>query len=260
MKNHSFIIRLFILAVFFASPILAVQTNACDIAPRAFCETMAENPEALVTRARIEAHIANGIQLRVFDVYAGSETANIITVWNGTDFDCNGPFPMQASQFGAVGDTIIAILPRIESLENIWESLGDYRASLFWFNTPFLRQTGEMINGYFTDPWTSEGTPLTEFETTYGECSVPVGISNVPDMGIRICPNPASDVLHLEWARLPASGRLEVYDMDGRAVKRIDVGKDGKTAIFIHDLPSGVYYLRGRMGKETIMERFAVVR
>jgi hypothetical protein len=58
-----------------------------------------------------------------------------------------------ASQIGNVGDTILIILSKIDSLENVWDILGDYRMpEWFCYEYKLTYSNGTLngiINGYY---------------------------------------------------------------------------------------------------------------
>ncbi len=94
----------------------------------------------------------DGIDLEVIHVLEGTESNEVIRIWDGTDFDCNGIFPMAASYLGDVDDTIIVVMPLITEIENTWDVLGDYRRPNYFAAITELRVTNGVIWGYIWGP------------------------------------------------------------------------------------------------------------
>jgi hypothetical protein len=71
----------------------------------------------------------------------------------------------------------------------------------------------------------------------------PLGLSEVSGLILRVYPNPADEVLHLESAA--GTTRIEILDLSGRTLitQKINPGTD-KTEISIAELEQGLYMLR----------------
>lgn len=82
-------------------------------------------------------------------------------------------------------------------------------------------------------------TAIVEFD-----CGVVTGIKGPqPAFTGRVFPNPAGEILNIEFSASPAQGILEMYDMTGHLLKRIPVS--GATMpVYVADLPGGLYYIR----------------
>tara|TARA_B100000508_G_C11465660_1_gene282087 strand:- start:398 stop:1045 length:648 start_codon:yes stop_codon:yes gene_type:complete len=89
----------------------------------------------------------NGIDLLVIDVLRGTESRDTIRIWDGTDFDCNGIFSMAAADLGKVNDSIVLVLPQIDSMQNSWDVLGDYRRPDYYTYIPSLKWSNGILNG-----------------------------------------------------------------------------------------------------------------
>ncbi len=96
-----------------------------------------------------------GIDLEVIDVLKGEESREVIRIWDGTDFDCNGPFSMAASDLGGLNDTILVILPLITEVENTWDVLGDFRRPDYFEFTPELIVMNGVVHGFISGPYWS---------------------------------------------------------------------------------------------------------
>ena len=85
--------------------------TACSWIPTSFCETSNDRPDDVVISGKIIGVDDDGIDVAVIHVLKGTESSEVIRIWDGTDFDCNGLFSMAASALGDVDDTIIVVMP-----------------------------------------------------------------------------------------------------------------------------------------------------
>lgn len=123
---------------------------ACSWIPVPFCETSNARPSDAVISGRIINVDMDGIDLEVIDVLRGEEDREIIRIWDGTDWDCNGLFSMAAADLGSVDDSIIVVLPLIDTIENTWDVLGDYRRPDYYEHQTELRITNGVVHGAIT--------------------------------------------------------------------------------------------------------------
>ena len=73
---------------------------------------------------------------------------------------------------------------------------------------------------------------------------------------VFIYPNPAKDLFRISWSDTALS-KLEIYDVNGRFIKRETLaGTEGNKQISIHDLSSGVYFLKISNNNKTIIKKF----
>ncbi len=71
---------------------------------------------------------------------------------------------------------------------------------------------------------------------------------------IKIYPNPATDVLYLEYDRLNGPVRVELINSTGRLEKEFLL--NGEISLNIKDLESGVYFIRLVKDSEVVIKRF----
>ena len=93
---------------------------------------------------------------------------------------------------------------------------------------------------------------FTEYEACEPIEEQPVTDSN---RGVKIFPNPATDVLNIEFPG--PDFQVSVYNSTGQLV---GVAQEQVTRIDLSDFPAGTYYLEIRTGKAVRVERFVVVR
>ncbi len=134
-----------------ASFLCGLTAVACTITALPFCATFHEPYDSidLIVFAEIVAVDTQGADLEVIEVLSGQETRTRIRVWDGTDFDCNGLWSLAVETLGSVGDSILVMLPKIDTLQNTWDIIGDYRNPNHHFRTPSARIRNGMTVGYF---------------------------------------------------------------------------------------------------------------
>jgi hypothetical protein len=73
----------------------------------------------------------------------------------------------------------------------------------------------------------------------------PAGIeqSLMPDVGVKVYPNPASEQITVELSDKVENGRLEVYTMDGKSTGTYSL-KEVKTTLQVKSLSPGTYYFK----------------
>ncbi len=69
------------------------------------------------------------------------------------------------------------------------------------------------------------------------------GIKNLlmPEVAVKVFPNPARDYLYMEMDKPVPNGRMQVFSTDGRMVKELDV-LDTTLRLEVMDLPQGTYH------------------
>ena len=224
---------------------------ACSFATESFCSTTEIRADDLVVTGIISEVDDDGIDLEVIRVLRGVEDRTTIRIWDGTDFDCNGFFSMAAADIGQLTDTVVIILPQIDSLENTWEILGDYRRPdpYSYFST--LVVTDGNLNGFIwgvpgmPDPLVS--FPYNQFIENYEEyldCSFTLDTEDVLELGNITVTNPMRDRISLHSTQKLRMAAIHLIDLQGRVHLNADVNQ----SYYWHDntdhLPSGVYFLR----------------
>lgn len=209
---------------------LSKTALACSWSPLSFCVTNNERPNDLVVSGKIVKIDTNGINLEIIDVLKGSETRDTIRIWDGTGFECNGWFAMEASGLGTLNDTIIVILPFIDSIENIWEIIGDYRNPVYFGYTPKLDINNGIVEGYITGQQYFDtllySMPYIAFKThmnnNLGDCSGLVGINEVGQSNIVFYTNPVNKTFRIQFQNGDISKRtISVYSLIGEKLKSV---------------------------------------
>ena len=243
--------RIFIILIFFT--ISAFHYSfACSCDTQSFCTTAEHKPDDLVTKVAVLGFSDHAIVLLNIDVIRGVELRDTLYVYDGTDFDCNGIFSMAANQIGNIGDTMLIILPKIDSIENALDVIGDYRMP-DWFCYTYKLEISEnfikgYINGYypyyylgeypyddFKESWLANGNSCAEIPTTS------ISTYNKNEF-IKIYPNPASHFIYLKGNLDFSNCELTIVDNYGKIIFRennFDINKPINTS----DLSSGLYQI-----------------
>lgn len=235
--------------------LIAVFTQiliSCSFIPESFCSTASQFSDHLIISGLVIEEDDDGIDVEVIEVIRGVETNNIIRIWDGSDFDCNGLFSMAAGTFVNVNDQVILILPKIESIENDWDVIGDYRWPDVYTSTSMLEIEGTQVNGLISgDAIAPPGLNLTtfpyaEFAESFIENNNCTEITNTRDIltndGIKIYPNPTNSEITIESRWSLFFMEVNVVDITGKTVLAFD---DIRTysSIPVNDLTPGIYFL-----------------
>ncbi|MEM8910046.1 MAG: T9SS type A sorting domain-containing protein [Bacteroidota bacterium] len=227
---------------------------ACTFNPISFCETPAYHPEHLVLSGQIVAKDDDGIDLKVLSIFRGVEQRDTIRIWDGTDFDCNGFFSMAASLLGAINDSVVLILPKIETIENTWDVLGDYRRPAFTDHTTLLHIKNGMLSGFikgssFAPPaHRLTNMEYTEFVNAWDSedhCdNIVLSTEQLAAEAISVIyNNPVQTTLELRFNQNPSLKTIEVFSLQGIKQKALNT-RDETLVVDFSNLASGVYWVR----------------
>lgn len=192
--------------------------------------------------------VLHGRRFMVLDVIKGVEARDTITVWNGTDFDCNGPWSLSAEYMGSMGDTLLASLTPIDTVRESWQVLGDYVRTYNFGYTPELRFSGDTLHGmiagyYFAPPqtvlWQMAYTDFVQYWNANGQtCNQLVGINEAEADALHLYPNPVDEELFFSstLSQVPYA----LYNLTGGQVKS---GVVTGSSVNLKDFASGVYFL-----------------
>jgi hypothetical protein len=245
---------------FITSVITLIFSNAfaCSFIPESFCETNNSRPNDIVICGKIFQIDSDGIDIEVIDVLKGVEHRDTIRVWDGTDFDCNGLHSMAATNIGYLNDTVIVILPLIDSLENTWDVIGDYRCPNFWAYIITLRVINNTVTGYLNDIWDTSNMPYVDFKNhwlnNWNECSDWLGVNEEVEeqKSMVVYPNPSSGFIRID--NLKTEGNYKIYNIMGVLAFEGYIGKNDQ--INIQTLKNGLYFIqfKNRNGIKFIKE------
>lgn len=216
---------------------------ACSFISLSICE-YAATQETIVLRGKIVGRGPHSSYIQILDLYQGTESRSIITLWDGIPFDCNGTFPNSAVELGTVSDTLVLALPLIPAGGGSqWQRPGDYGYDFF---LPRLTQRGDSLFG------------LHDYngERAYGyialEAYLPYLLECLPgtpvhDPPIALDPPKTPSLISPKGAAFVgyfdsdlAATEIDLYDMNGRIVARKAI-QDPLSVIDLTRLSPGVY-------------------
>lgn len=233
---------------------------ACTFTSSSFCVDTGHLSYHSVISGEIISIDEDGIDVAVMDVLKGDETNAVIRIWDGTDFDCNGMWPMAASDLGQVGDVKILVLPKIVEIENTWDVIGDYRRPNWYEYTTDLNVVDGIVMGWikgysywdqndeiqYTADYIGE-LAYDAFVSSFSEtidCSTMVDVEKITEnlqIGIQ---NPFQSELKITIGNENFNGTIAVFDVNGIAVKQLAVQSQNQVAIDFSFVPSGIYFVR----------------
>lgn len=243
----------FYLAIIFQLSLSLNFAFSCSFIPQSFCKTSEVFEESIIVSGVINSVDDDGINFEILQLLRGDETRSNIRIWDGTDFDCNGPFPMNAARLGNLNDTLILILPKIDSIENTWDIINDYRTPNFYLYAPGLKVEKNTVTGFISGDFLAPPEfNLLSFDYPafinswfeIGNCSKIVNTKET-DTGIGIVvlsPNPANDFIKLESNENLSRFNIKIFNQLGNEVFSMKNLND-HSEIPIANLPKGVYYL-----------------
>lgn len=224
-----------------------------------FCHAKSMLNYNLVVSGKIVEIDTLHAKLKIFKVYDGIETKDTITIWAGTDWECDGIVSMSTLSMGSLFDTIITMLPRIyaDGEANVWDIDGDYRRpEYFGYQTTLAIKKDTVrgnINGstYQLPGWSVNKLSLAKFDslwtnTGYLNCSsineVGDAINN-PPFWITINPNPFLNEANISiYNPNYKNSKIEIYNSIGQNVST-NILTFGENKIkFSTDQPGFYYY------------------
>lgn len=239
---------------------LTLSAMACSGIPKSFCYVKTQRPNDHVISGVILSQSLHSINMRVLDVLNGIETRSVITIWDGTNYSCNGFISMEASEMGNIGDTIIAILPMISGVpQNTWDVSGDYRRPLSLFETAWLQVSKDTVRGYIfgnpTFPYIQ--LPYSSFKNYWlthgGECltlSIKENTAETVDVTIT-----DSQINFHSNSSDPISARL--YTIDARLISELFLNE--QKVLDFSNLSKGIYLLIISKKTETVLVRKVIL-
>lgn len=244
-------------------PIILLVVNlplfGCSFIARSFCET-AQSFGGNVLHAKIIDTVPHGIRLQVFNVVRGTESRDTVTVWDGTDIECNGPFPMNAYFMGSPGDTILAVMTLVDTLAQPWQVMGDYVRTNSFGYTPELKIQDDTLNGFISGYYAAPqefqlykypfSEWLTYWATHNNNCNMLMDIDDTYANAVVVYPNPANNHLHITGLH---NGNVAHIFSAEKLVADVPVRDE---EIDISQLTAGVYILRMEEKGIPVVRRF----
>lgn len=231
--------------------LLAFHAYSCTIVPRTFCNSIQINQDYVVLTGKITSMSANGVDLEVIEVLRGEETRTTVRVWDGTDFDCNGPWDMSTNSLGQLSDTIIISLPKISVVENTWDVIGDYRRpDPYSFTSELQVRNGVaygLIKGEFTAPdefnvLSFDYANFVDVIMTNNECrDIISGVEDLEGFENITFANPITSTLEIQNVNASTLQDIKVYSISGQLIKHQKIDQASDIKVDLHQSPNGLY-------------------
>jgi hypothetical protein len=89
----------------------------------------------------------------------------------------------------------------------------------------------------------------------------PEGIeqSLMPDVAVKVYPNPANEQISVELSERVANGFLEIFTVDGKLVRTCELN-DTRTTIHVNNLPAGTYYFKLKQNQHLLNTGSFIIR
>ena len=235
--------------------ILPIELFCCTFTPDSFCSTIIANIEKIIVYGTIISKDEDGLDLEVIELLDGEESKSQIRIWDGKDFDCNGPFDMSTNLIGDIYDTIIISLPRITQVENPWDVIGDYTRPTPYGKTPKLFVEGGIAKGFISGtPYsadfnnqTVEYEKLRETILNHGNCTDLLIISSTNRSDIKnniTVQNPISSTLSINQSLSNEIIEVNIYSLAGQKLITQRTEDQLQIVISVENLQSGLYILQ----------------
>lgn len=235
--------------------IIPVELFCCTFVPDSFCTTIRVYTDNIIVYGSIISKDEDGLDLEVIEILKGEEIKSQIRIWDGKDFDCNGPFDMSADLIGEVNDTIVISLPRINQIKNPWDVIGDYTRPNPYGDTPRLSVNEDIVQGFITgSPYGSnfnsqriEIEKLIEAIKTFGDCTDIEIITSTKNTSVQnkiTVQNPVSNTLSIVQAHAANIVAVNIYSLSGKKMVAQRTEDQLQIAIAVEHLQSGLYILQ----------------
>jgi len=258
--------RLIILLILFKTTFLSI---CCTPTPESFCISSNFFINHHVFYGEIVQKDSIKLKLRIIDVLRGVELRDTITIWNDTDMDCfgSGTIPMNVSGMGSIGDTIITILHKIETLVNSWDIINDYRRPE-WFEwsctVPVINDTVNKVS-YSTDnnSFCCNRVSYNDFKQIWFDNRNSCYVDNSVDTRLyektSISPNPFTSSFIMK-SSYQEHTTIVLYDILGKQIEAPYIIRNGVIEVDGSKLESGVYLVVLLSEEGEVISRNRVVK
>lgn len=211
----------------------------CDPITFSFCTSSIELEDEKIFLGIITDQDSDGTELEILEIIQGVETENTITVWDGTDIYCNGPFSMATSFYGDVGDTVICMVEEIVSIQNSWDVVGDYRRPSSLNYTTYLTVNNDSL----WDWEFSQMISYTQFVNGWSNNCVTIQSNAfIENYNLNFYPNPTSEYLFIENEKADWL-ECSILSLDGRLISP-QILNTNSNQVDVKHLDSGAYFLK----------------
>ncbi len=187
--------------------------------------------------------------------------------WNYS-FGKKGSIQDILKHFGNINNNGTGVL----SLANIQNNINQQRPFIIRWN--WLDDSGghfvvgygiQNDNVYYMDPWYGEGYKISSYENLKNDgrhewthtnvllvSPQKTGIADIERASVEIFPNPVKDVLQIKNNELKIK-LIEIVDLSGKVIYEFN---NFRNQINVSALSQGIYFLKLKTDKETVMKKF----
>ncbi|MBI3519630.1 MAG: T9SS type A sorting domain-containing protein, partial [Bacteroidetes bacterium] len=93
-------------------------------------------------------------------------------------------------------------------------------------------------------------------------CGYPTGIPEAEALeagGINIYPNPAKDIVHIDFENAYEKRKIEIYDAFGKLVLSEDIPTQ-HASLNMHHLSSGIYFYKAVTGNKIYQNKLVIIK
>jgi len=160
-------------------------------------------------------------------------------------------------QMADEGDSLFSVAMNLTA----GDSAGFYFITIGWWASDYAQyreivpEECDFSVEYSSDHWSGDrGIVVPEenitFAYTWSSCEIPPGYNpveeiNLKNQGIKVCPNPASELLSVSWENPMEDGIIEILDLSGKLIRSHKFqGTMSEFSFDISELAGGVYLVR----------------
>ncbi len=240
----------------------SILAYCCDPVFYGFHESICNYNQESVFVGKIINQSSNNIQLEIIQKVRSCEELSIVTIWDGTTVECNGPFPANVSDLGEVGDSVICLAQKIDSIENNWDVFGDYRRPIQFNYEGYLRIYDGQVYGLVDSTWGQINyldyiASLTNSnECLEIDCDIYSANTSIAKEDINVYPSPTSGTLFVDLLDSQTQSIL-IYNSTGKLIDTQQTS-DIHHRIDVSHYSKGMYYMSIQSGQAQTIKKFIV--
>ncbi len=192
------------------------------------------------------------------------ENSGTDTVWVSGDY-----FVVAVNQWGCASfsDTVLAVYcdtswhPTISQNGTQLSTIDTTNNTMQWYlnNSALVGQTGDMVNAVINGTYTLEVTNQYGCVFTSDPVIIDVSVAERTQQGFAMMPNPASDMLTLNFADGFGAAQIVITDVAGRTVLT-DQSTQPTHTVDVSVLPAGTYIVSASNGQKSFSARLVIAR
>jgi hypothetical protein len=246
---------LFILVIFCSIE----KAEPCSFIPTSFCHNISYRSDDVFLLKFIQSDTTSCKAIVIETLKGNVPVLDTIIIYNFVTW-CMDYDTMKLNSIGSVGDTFLIQLPKIDTVINSWDTIGNYRFHDFMQGTNELKYSSDTLSGYITGisiaPYQFKIHKM-EYDffkinwlNGYLNCdSLVVGINKTNTINnASIFPNPANNQIEISIppdavSKYRNSIQFQLYDITGKMMETKEIFTE-KTLMPISQVPQGIYYWR----------------